>query len=267
MKYSVNLSMMFAEYSILDRPRFARDAGCSAVELWWPFDESEPSQTQVDWLVAALENAGLSLACLNFYAGDMAAGDRGVVSHPSHQRQFQANVDVATDIASRTGCKVLNALYGNRLEDVPRESQDEVALENLAFAARSAELVGATVVVEPLNTFENPGYPLVCTVDALRLIDQLAASGYQLGVLYDIYHAQRMEGNLIATIREHVAHFAHVQIADSPSRNEPGTGEIAFPRVLAALRDTGYEGYVGLEYIPTTNSHDSLAWTLSQLEQ
>lgn len=259
MRFDANLSMLFTEEELLERPAAAARAGFGAVEIWWPFTDPHPSSSQVDAFVAALDRAQVQLVGLNFAAGDMAGGDRGLVSDPDALDVFRGNVELALSIGERTGCRVFNALYGNRRDDLQPEQQDQVALDNLTFAVASAAEIGATVVVEALNPWENPRYPLVTTGDAVQVLDRVeSASGIRPKLLYDCYHAQRSEGNLIDTIRTRIGDIGHVQIADSPGRNEPGTGEINFRRVLEALRDAGYEGHVGLEYRPAGSTISSL---------
>lgn len=260
MRFAVNLSMLFLDRPFEQRPAAAKDAGFDAVEMWWPFGTPEPPDTAVDGLLRSIDAAGVQLTGLNFDAGDMAGGDRGLVSLPDQQDRFTANVPVVVEIAKRAGCRVLNALYGNRQEDVAPWRQDECALANLASAAKAARDV-ATVVLEPLNSYENPRYPVLRTAQGLDVIRRVReASGESVGLLYDLYHMQRMEGNLIDTIRSYGAEMAHVQLADSPGRSAPGTGEIAFGRVLDALSDSGYRGMVGLEYRSgTTDPFDWLS--------
>lgn len=261
MRFAVNISMLFTELPLLRRPAAAAAAGFDAVELWWPFEESVPADAAVDAFATAVTDAGVSLAALNLFAGDLPAGDRGVLSHPDRAGEFAASVPVAVDLAGRLGCSVLHALYGNRRDDVPVKAQDELAEQMLATAADAAAGIGATVVVEAMNPADQPSFPLHSTGAALKLVDAVRRhTGAELGILYDVYHMQRAEGDLIATIREHGQRFAHVQIADAPDRTPPGTGEIAYPRVLEALEATGYGGFVGLEYRPVGSSAQSLAW-------
>lgn len=261
MRFAVNVSMLFTELPLLRRPAAAAAAGFDAVELWWPFEEPVPADRAVDAFATAVTDAGVSLAALNLFAGDLLAGDRGVLSHPDRADEFGANVPVAVDLAGRLGCSVLHALYGLRRDDVPVEAQDGLATQMLATAADAAAEVGATVVVEAMNPAEQPSYPLHSTGAALQLVDAVRRStGAELGILYDVYHMQRAEGDLIATIRKHGSQFSHVQIADSPDRTPPGTGEIAYSRVLEALGAAGYRGFVGLEYRPIRSSAESLAW-------
>lgn len=262
LRFAVNLSLLFTELPLLRRPAAAAAAGFEAVELWWPFDEPSPPAATVDALANAVEHAGVRLGALNLYAGDLAAGDRGVLSYPERAAEFSASVPVAVELAGRLGCTVLHALYGKRREGLARQTQDGLAVEQLAAAAEAAARVGATVVVEAMNPKEQPDFPLHSTAQALACIERVRArTGAALGLLYDVYHMQRAEGDLIATIREYGSGFTHVQIADAPDRTPPGTGEIAFPRVLRALADSGYQGLVGLEYRPVGASVDSFGWT------
>lgn len=261
MRFSVNISMLFTELPLLQRPAAAAAAGFDAVESWWPFDQPVPPDAEVDAFASAIEDAGVALAALNLFAGDLPGGDRGVLSHPGLAESFSASLPVGVGLAERLGCPVLHAMYGNRRDDVPLQDQDELAVRMLADAAHAAAPVGATIVVEAMNPVEQPAFPLHSTSAALRLVESVSrATGVRLGILYDVYHMQRAEGDLITTIREHGSSFTHVQIADAPDRTPPGTGEIAYRRVLEALATTGYGGFVGLEYRPVGTSDQSLGW-------
>jgi hydroxypyruvate isomerase len=261
-RFAANLSILFTEHPLSERPAAAAACGLRYAELWWPFATPEPADHEIDGLLRAFDDAGVQLTGLNFYAGDMAAGDRGIVSHPGESKRFRSHVDIAVGIAERAGCKVLNALYGNRLGDTDPAAQRETAIENYGIAARSAERIGATVVLEAINTIENPRYPITTTAQAREFIEKVEAeTGGELALLYDAYHMQRMEGNLIETIRTNIDRIGHVQIADSPTRSQPGTGEINYPNVLDKLDESGYEGLVGIEYRPLgCSSAESLGW-------
>jgi hydroxypyruvate isomerase len=199
------------------------------------------------------------VALINFDAGDMPAGDRGVLSDPDRHERFRANVPVALELARDLGCGKLNALVGLELAPEQREEQLALAQDNVGWAADRAAEQGAQVLIEAVNTFENGPYLLSTTRQAAAFVRAVGRPNVKLQ--YDAYHMQRMEGNLVATLREHIADIAHVQLADSPGRGEPGTGEINFTYVLAELEALGYDGYVGLEYNPTTAAtEDSLGW-------
>jgi hydroxypyruvate isomerase len=260
-RFDVNLSILFTEVPLLERPSEAAAAGFDAVELWWPFAEPVPPDRDLVALQRALEDAGTTLVGLNFDAGDMASGDRGLLSVPVWSDRFRANIEVAIGFARTVGCKTLNALYGNRIDGVDPDVQDELALENIALAARAAAKAGATIVVESLNSFESPRYPLVRAADALRIIERLRAGGVDnVAFLCDFYHLYRMGENLFDLVTELTSRIGHVQVADAPGRHQPGTGDIAFANLFGALKAGGYEGYVGCEYRPLGSSAESFDW-------
>ena len=261
-RFDVNASILFTELPLLERPAAVAAAGFDAMELWWPFADPVPSAGELDGLRTALNDAGVRLVGLNFDAGDMAAGDRGLVSWPGQDQRFRDNVDVVVDFAAGLGCDILNALYGNRVEGVDPSAQDELAMENLAYAARAAQRTGATVVVEAINSHENPRYPLDSTKDTLALLGRVAeATGASnIGFLCDVYQLARMGEDVCDVVTSHADQIKHVQIADVPGRHQPGTGELNFDAVLTALHDQGYSGYVGLEYKPSGASADSFGW-------
>ncbi|HVK28728.1 MAG TPA: TIM barrel protein [Nocardioides sp.] len=261
LRYEVNCSILFTELPLLERPAAVRAAGFDAVEFWWPFAEAVPSDRDVDAFVAAVQDAGVQLVGLNFFAGDMPAGDRGLVSWPARSAEFRDNVDVTVGIGERLGCGAFNALYGNRVDGVAPEAQDELGAENLALAARAAARIGGAVLVEPVSGAER--YPLLTAADALAAIDRAGLAGADeagIGLLADLYHLAVNGDDVDAVIAQHAARVAHVQIADAPGRNEPGTGNLPLERQLAALEAAGYTGWVGLEYKPAATSADSFAW-------
>lgn len=261
LRYEVNCSILFTELPLLERPAAVRAAGFDAVEFWWPFAEAVPADKDVDAFVAAVQDAGVQLVGLNFFAGDMPAGDRGLVSWPARSAEFRDNLDVTVGIGERLGCTAFNALYGNRVDGVAPEVQDELGAENLALAARAAARIGGTVLVEPVSGADR--YPLLTAADALAVIDRAVAAGAgeeSIGLLADLYHLAVNGDDVDAVIAQHAARVAHVQVADAPGRNEPGTGGLPLDRQLAALEAAGYDGWVGLEYKPATTSVDSFEW-------
>lgn len=262
LRYDVNLSILFTELPLLERPAAAAAAGFDAVELWWPFPEPTPPDRQLDALRRALQDAGTRLVALNFDAGDMAAGDRGLLSRPGDSARFRENVDVAVGFAASTGCTVLNALYGNRDDRAGGAAQRELAVENLVLAAGAAARVGATVVIEALNAVENPGYPITSSWEALQLVDHLRFSHglSNVAFLADLYHLARMGEPIEHIITSRSDGFGHVQIADTPGRGQPGTGDLDITAVLDRLAASGYGGWVGLEYRPVATSADSFDW-------
>jgi hydroxypyruvate isomerase len=248
MKFDVNVSILFKELPFLERFSAARDAGFSAVEFWWPTGEN------LDEVEAAIKDSGLSVALFNFDAGDMANGDRGLAGDPDRHEQFRENVPVALELAERLECGKLNALVGHE-KPGRRDKQLELARESVRFAAEEAEKRGVEVMVEAVNTFENGPFLLHTTKGMVDFVESVGRGNVKSQ--YDVYHMQRMEGNLAANLREHIEGIGHVQIADSPGRNEPGTGEINYGYVLSELDALGYDRYVGLEYNPSDG--DTLA--------
>src|SRR5439155_2483136 len=195
---------------------------------------------------------------MNIDAGDMALGERGFLNDSSRKEWVRAHVLEAIEFAKQVGCPRLNALVGNSIPGKSREEQFDQVRENLAWIADLAATAGIGIVVEALNSFESPNYLLTNTRATLKLLSEV--NRLNLKYQYDIYHMQRMEGNVIATLRAYIGWIGHIQIAGSPGRHEPGTGEIHYAHVLAALDTLGYQGYVGLEYHPTASSEKSFAW-------
>ena len=259
-RFDVNLSILFTELPLLERPSAAAAAGFDAVELWWPFASAVPADRDVDALVGAVRDAGVQLVGLNFFAGDMPAGDRGLVSWPSRSAEFRDNVDVAVGVGEQLGCRAFNALYGNRVDDAGREEQDALAVENLALAAAAADRVGAVVLVEAVSGA--PRYPLTRADDAIGVMDRVhrETGAGNLRFLADLYHLAVNGDDVDKVISTYTGRTGHVQIADAPGRNEPGTGGLDLDGWLAELDAAGYDGWVGLEYKPSGASADSFDW-------
>jgi hydroxypyruvate isomerase len=253
-RFDVNLSILFTELPLLERPAAAAAAGFTAVELWWPWiDAPVPAKSELDALRDALTDAGTQLVGLNFYAGQLPGPDRGALSIPGEESdRFRANIDVAADFAASVGCKALNALYGNRVEGVSVEEQDRLALENLVLAARAADRIGAVLLIEALNQPESPLYPLVSAPAAVDVVDKVnALSGLgNAKFLLDLYHLSMNGEDLTEVIDRYADKTGHVQIADNPGRGAPGTGTLPLTELIGRLRKAGYDGWVGLEYKP-----------------
>lgn len=264
-RFTVNLSILFTELPLLERPAAAAAAGFSAAELWWPWVETPtPAESELDALRESLTDADIQLTGLNFYAGQLPGPDRGALSLPGEESEkFRANIDVAADFAASVGCGALNALYGNRVAGVDPATQDELALENLTLAARAADRVGAILLVEALNKPESPHYPLVSAPAAVEVVQRVnAATGLtNARFLMDLYHLSMNGEDLSEVIAKHTDITGHVQIADDPGRGAPGTGSLDFADLLDQLRRAGYEGWVGLEYKPgDAPSASSFSW-------
>jgi len=257
--YLANCSLLFTEEPLLRRPAAARAAGFGAVEFWWPFETAVPADREVDAFVAAIEEAGVTLAGLNFFAGDLAGPDCGVLSIPGRAAGFRDNIDVVAGIGERLGVRGFNALYGNRVDGVSPDAQDELAMESIGAAAKAVASFGGTVLVEPVSG-PKP-YPLRTAADAVAVVSRARAAGAaNVGFLCDLYHLASNGDDIDAAIEAYADLVAHVQIADAPGRGEPGSGQLDLDRYLAALAGRGYRGWVSLEYKPTGTTEASLAW-------
>lgn len=256
--YTVNCSILLTDLPLLERPAAARAAGFEGVEFWWPFPVATPAADDVDAFVAAIEDAGVQLAGLNFYAGDMPAGERGLISWPERSAELIENLDAVTAIAERTGCRAFNALYGNRVEGADPAAQDSLGAENLALAAQAVARVGGTVLLEPVSG--TPAYPLKTSADVVSVLDRVAEEhgATNLGLLLDVYHLTVNGADVPAEITAYRDRVAHVQIADAPGRGAPGSGDLPITAWVEDLRAGGYTGPVGLEY--KTADADPFAW-------
>lgn len=253
-RYTVNLSILFTELPLLERPAAAAAAGFDCVELWWPWPDSPvPEKSRLAGLRRALSDAGTTLTGLNFYSGRLPGPDRGALSLPGGpSERFRANVDVAVEFGESVGCRSFNALYGNRIPGASPEEQDALALENLASAARAAHGAGATLLIEALNAVDSPDYPLLGAAKAVEVVDKvneatgLGNTKFQM----DLYHLAVNGEDLRQVIAAHAERTGHVQIADHPGRGAPGTGGLDVPGLLQGLGRAGYQGRVSLEYLP-----------------
>lgn len=259
-RYAVNCSIMFTELPLLERPSAAKAAGFEAVEFWWPFPAAVPEDAEADSFVRAVRDAGVQLIGLNFFAGDMPGGERGLVSWPARAVEFRDNVAAVVGIGEQLGCRDFNALYGNRVPDCSTREQDDVAVENLALAGQSVARLGGTVLVEPVSGSE--AYPVRNAADVFAVIDRvrLEKGTENLGFLCDLYHLATNGDDLDRVVATYGDRIAHVQIADAPGRHEPGTGELDLARLVEEIHACGYGGWVALEYKPTGMTADSFGW-------
>jgi hydroxypyruvate isomerase len=256
---SANCSLLFADRPLLQRAAAAKASGFDAVEFWWPFPVAVPPDRNIDAFVRSMSDEGVQLAGLNFFAGDLPAGDRGIVSWPGRSHEFQDNVDVVAAIAASTGCQRFNALYGNRLEAFSPQAQDEVGLYNLAYAASVLSCTGGVVLLEAVSGPVT--YPLRTAAQVLSILDSLEEAGtLNTGLLLDVYHLASNGDDVAAVIERHGPAIAHVQFADAPGRHEPGSGSLPFLHYLSLLEASGYQGHVALEYLPQDDTESGLAW-------
>ncbi|GAB2618102.1 hydroxypyruvate isomerase family protein [Pseudactinotalea suaedae] len=258
--YSANLSLLFTEHPLLDRPAAAAAAGFEHVEMWWPFAAPDPGDAEVDALLAAVQGAGVTLAGLNFYAGDMGAGERGVASLPDRVDELAVSTRTLLRIAQATGCRFFNLLYGVRDERWTPDEQDAHAVRSIRQAAEAVAEVGGTVLLEPLAIGLNGSYPLTTPSQIVDLLEGPLAEIDNVGLLYDLFHIGSNGLDIVAEASPSANHIAHVQVADSPGRGEPGSGGLPIDDALRALAAAGYRGLVACEYKPTRRTEETLGW-------
>ena len=244
--------MLFGELPFLDRFAAARAAGFAAVEYLFPYDFDKAD------LRERLDEHGLAQVLHNLPAGNWAAGERGIAILPDRVDEFRDGVARAIAYAKAFDCRQLNCLVGIAPRDADPVELNEVLVDNLRFAADVLEREKIRLLVEPINTIDIPGFFLSRTEQAVQLIADVGSSN--LFIQYDIYHMQVMEGDLARTVQKHLARITHVQLADNPGRNEPGTGEINYPFLFRHLDAIGYRGWIGCEYKPRTTTVDGLGW-------
>jgi hydroxypyruvate isomerase len=250
--FAANLTFLWTELPFLERFEAAAQAGFSHVEYMFPY--AHPAQD----IRARLDSNGLEQVLFNLPAGDWAAGDRGIASDPSRVREFRAGVEQALTYAEALDAPQLNCLAGLELAGVEPEVQWTTLVENVRFAARRLSAAGRRLLVEPVNTFDVPGFLVPATSDVVRLLDEVGEPEVRLQ--FDAYHVQRMEGDPASRLETLLDRVGHVQIADHPGRHQPGTGKINFAALFELLDDTGYPGTVGLEYVPEPDTSGSLGW-------
>ena len=250
LKWSANLTMLFKEVSYVERLQAAADAGFRAVEFMWPIG------VDLDALVAARDSSGVEVALFNVDSGDVPAGERGFPNDPERRDWWRERTKVAIDLAARLGCSRINVQAGNEVAGLSRAAMFDCLSENLQWALEQTQDI--TFFLEPLNRFEHPRYILGRTSDALEIIERV--NHPRLKLQFDIYHTQRTEGNLTKLFQTHFAHIGHIQVADSPARNQPGTGEINWKYLLGQLEALNYDGFIGLEYIPAPDTLGSFGW-------
>ena len=251
-KLAANLTMLYNEVDFLDRFEAASKSGFKGVEYLFPY--AYPKEQ----LAERLARHRLTQVLHNLPAGDWAKGERGIACHPDRVGEFQEGVGKAIDYATTLKCKQVNCLAGIAPAGVDSAKVRATFVSNLRFAADKLAAAGIKLLIEPINTFDIPGFYLSHTQQALDLIRDTGSSN--LFVQYDIYHMQRMEGELANTIKAHLGQIPHLQLADNPGRNEPGTGEINYRFLFGFLDAIGYGGWIGCEYKPKGNTTEGLAW-------
>jgi hydroxypyruvate isomerase len=256
-KLAANLTVLFNEWGFLDRFRLAAEAGFKAVEYLFPYDHD------ARLVKRKLTEHGLVQVLQDAPAGDWVRGERGIGCLPDRVAEFEAGIDLAIEYATVVGCRQVNCLAGIRPRDLSVEDASATFVRNLRYAAPRLKAAGIALLIEPINTQDVPDFFLCRTSQALEIIEAVGAEN--LFLQYDVYHMHIMEGDLARTIERNVTRIAHIQIADSPGRHEPGTGEIDYPFLLAFLDRIGYSGWVGLEYTPAASTEAGLDWTRQYL--
>jgi hydroxypyruvate isomerase len=244
--------MLFNEAPFMERFERASKSGFKAVEFLFPyaFPASE--------IKRELDRNNLKLVLHNLPAGDWDAGERGIACHPDRVDEFRSGVTKAIEYAKALGVPQLNCLAGKMPEGVNSKLLHDTFVSNLKYAAMELKKANLKLLIEPINTFDIPGFFLSTTQQAIDIINEVGADN--LYVQYDIYHAQRMEGELSNTIKKNFNMIGHIQLADNPGRNEPGTGEINYPHLFKLIDSLGYTGWIGCEYKPATNTEAGLGW-------
>jgi hydroxypyruvate isomerase len=251
-RFAANLTMLYTDSPFMDRFSRAKASGFHFVEYMFPYEHDTAE------LAENLRQHNLTQVLFNLPAGDWGAGDRGIAGHPDRISEFREGVKLATEVARELVVAQLNCLVGKRDENVPLEEQRRVMVENLRYAAQELEKAGIRLLIEMLNPFDVPEFLISSPQAAFAVQDEVGSPN--LKVQYDVYHAQRMEGELARTIQVNLGRIGHMQIADNPGRHQPGTGEINYRFLLGYLDRVGYEGYVGLEYAPEAMTEQSLGW-------
>ena len=256
-RLAANLTLLFNELPFLERFGAAAAAGFRGVEYLFPYDFPQHQ------LAAALQQYGLQQVLHNLPAGDWTAGERGIACHPGRRDEFKAGVDRAIAYAQTLGCPQLNCLAGIRPNRVDPLEAREVFVVNLQYAAAALQSAGLRLLIEPINTRDIPGFFLNNSTQALDILRAVGSDN--LFIQYDIYHMQIMEGDLAPTIERHLPLIAHMQLADTPGRHEPGTGEINYPFLLEHIDRLGYAGWIGCEYFPRAGTAAGLDWAAAYL--
>ena len=251
-KFAANLTMLYNEFDFLDRFAAAAKDGFKGVEYLFPYPYPK------EQLAEKLRQNGLVQVLHNLPAGDWAKGERGIACLPGRSAEFQDGVGTAIDYAKALGCKQINCLAGIAPANASADAVRRCFVDNLRFAAKALANAGIRLLIEPINRFDIPGFHLCGVGMARDIIAEIGSDN--LFIQYDLYHQQRSEGELIGNLQRHLAQIKHIQLADNPGRNEPGTGEINYPYVFAEIDRAGYDGWIGCEYKPRGKTSEGLGW-------
>ena len=256
-RLAANLNYLFTEVDLLDRFAAAAAAGFRGVEYQHPYDQDKHA------MAGRLRDHDLAMVLMNLPAGDLQAGDIGIACDPARVQEFRDAVAQGIEFAQALDCPQLNCLAGIAPPGVDAGRLFETFVENLRFASGRFADAGLRLLIEPINTRDRPGFYLSRPAMAMEIIDAVGADN--LFLQFDVYHAQIMQGDIVASFEAYRERIGHVQIADTPGRHEPGTGELNFPFILDAIDRLGYAGWVSCEYVPSTDTGTSLAWARGYL--
>jgi len=251
-RFSANLNMLFNEVPFMERFDAAAKAGFKGVEFWFPY------AFDLDRIAERLQSNRLEMVLFNLPAGNWEGGDRGIAANPNRVGEFQDGVGKAIEAAGKLNVRQLNCLGGLAPRGVPEDKIYQTFVDNLKFAGDQLKAAGLRLLVEPVNNMDVPGAYLVHTQKALDMIRDCGSDNVFLQ--HDIYHMQRMEGELASTIKANISMIRHMQLADNPGRHEPGTGEINYRFLFRFIDDLGYDGWIGCEYRPKTATLEGLGW-------
>lgn len=251
-RFAANLSTLFAELPFMERFGAAAAAGFRDVEFQFPYAHDAND------IAEAIERHDLSVVLHNMPPGDWDAGERGIAILPHRKDEFRESVETALVYATRLGARRVNCLAGRAPAKADPADLESTFIANLSFAATAFEKAGIGLVIEAINTRDMPGFFLSTSEHARRIIQTVGADN--LRFQYDVYHMQIMEGDLAPTLERMMPMIGHIQIADTPGRHEPGTGEINFSFLFDHLDRVGYDGWIGCEYTPQGDTKTSLDW-------
>jgi hydroxypyruvate isomerase len=251
-RFAANLSMMFNEVPFLDRFALAAKAGFKGVEFLFPYEHPAAE------IAARLKDNGLQQVLFNAPAGDFGKGERGMAAIPGKQAAFRDSIKLALEYAAVLACPRLHIMAGLKPEGVAHDTLTAVYGANLAYAAEECAKVGVKPIIEPINHRDIPGFFLNTTDQAAAIIAAIGPE--KLGMQFDLYHCQITEGDVVKRVEKHLPLIAHMQVADTPGRHEPGTGEVKWPFVFKTIDALGFRGWIGCEYRPAGETLAGLSW-------
>ena len=250
--FAANLTMMFTEVDFLDRFKAAKDAGFEAVEFLFPY--AHPA----DIVAGKLKENGLTQALFNAPPGDWDAGERGIAAIPGREEEFRASITTALEYALALDCRTVHVMAGLVPSPDMQANAMSTYIENIVYAADQFHPHGIMLALEPLNSRDVPGYLISKIGDAADVINRAARPN--IGIQFDFYHTQIMEGDLAKRFEAHLPQIAHVQVSGVPERHEPSIGEVNYAYLFQLMDRLGYDGFVGCEYNPRGNTVDGLTW-------